>query len=195
MLKKLNLKTFFTIVTLLIVITCAFCIVYNNLNSHTLSQINMYQEQYFKIIKRNDVLLQVYDNDEINKDLNNLSKLYKMVESQIDKNCESLRRYKEIEQQYAHNTGETTIEMNDFAQNHYNSIDKLLNDTYKIIKAKIKQEEFNKLVESEIEWLEEVKEYQKVYDKEEYGSISNLIYLNYKIDMWKFRTLLLMLYL
>ena len=160
-----------------------------------LTQIDIYQEQYFQIIKRNNVLLQLSKDDESEKDLKDLEELYNKVKSNISSDCEFLKKYKEIEQKYAKNTGENTVEMNDFAQNHYNSVDKLLNDTYQAVKTKISAEEFNKLVKSEINWLKAVDGYRAVYDSQGFGSIGGLIFLDYQINMRQFRTLLLMLYL
>jgi len=160
-----------------------------------LTQIDTFQEQYFRIIKRNNVLLKLSKDDEYEKDLKDLSELYKKVESNISSDCEYLKKYKKIEHEFAENTGENTFEMNDFAQNHYNAVDKLLNDTYQAVKTKISAEEFNKLVKSEINWLKAVDGYRAVYDSQGFGSIGGLIFLDYQINMRNFRTLLLMLYL
>ena len=160
-----------------------------------LTKIDNYQEQYFQIIKRNNVLLKLSESDDYKKDFKDLENLYKKVESNIPTDCEFLKKYKEIEKEYAENTGENTFEMNDFAQNHYNAVDKLLNDTYKAVKTKIPEEDFDKLVQSEKNWLKEVENYNTVYNNQGFGSIGGLMFFNYQINMRNFRTLLLMLYL
>ena len=48
--------------------------------------IDEYQEKYFKIIKRNDVLLNLEDTEELNKDRYELENLFKEVENQIKNN-------------------------------------------------------------------------------------------------------------
>ena len=195
---KYNIKSFFSIAVFSVVITCVFCFMTgcsNKTDIDTLTKIDSYQEQYFKIIKRNDLFLQLYSSDNYDKDIEDLKNLYNKVVSEINPNCEFLQKYNELEQKYAENTGGNTFEINEFAQNHYNAVDKLLNDTYKAVRLKIPQDDFNKLVQSELNWLKEVDEYKNVYDKQGYGTIGGLIYLNYQIDMRNFRTLLLMLYL
>ena len=161
----------------------------------TLTKIDKFQEEYFEIIKRNNVLLQLSKNDEYEKDQKDLDNLYKKVESSIPSDCEFLKKYKNIEQEFEKNTGENTFEINDFNQKHYDAVDKLLNDTYKAVKTKIPETEFNKLVKSEINWLKEVENYRVVFDSQSYGSIGGSMFLNYQINMRNFRTLLLMLYL
>ena len=195
---KYNIKSFFSIAVFSVVITFVFCFMTgcsNKTDIDTLTKIDSYQEQYFKIIKRNDLFLQLYSSDNYDKDIEDLKNLYNKVVSEINPNCEFLQKYNELEQKYAENTGGNTFEINEFAQNHYNAVDKLLNDTYKAVRLKIPQDDFNKLVQSELNWLKEVDEYKNVYDKQGYGTIGGLIYLNYQIDMRNFRTLLLMLYL
>ena len=195
---KYNIKSFFSIAVFSVVIACVFCFMTgcsNKTDIDTLTKIDSYQGQYFKIIKRNDLFLQLYSSDNYDKDIEDLKNLYNKVVSEINPNCEFLQKYNELEQKYAENTGGNTFEINEFAQNHYNAVDKLLNDTYKAVRLKIPQDDFNKLVQSEINWLKEVDEYKNVYDKQGYGTIGGLIYLNYQIDMRNFRTLLLMLYL
>ena len=166
-----------------------------NTPASTLAKIDKYQEQYFKIIKRNNMFLQLTDYDNYNKDQKELSDLYKMVENQIDPDCVFFKKHKLIELIYAENTGGNTVEMNEFASEHYNAVDKLLNDTYKSVKTNIPQEDFNNLIVSEKKWLKEVEDYRKIYEQQDYGSIGNLVFSNYQVNMRKFRTLLLMLYL
>ena len=162
--------------------------------SEILSDIDKYQERYFKIIKRNDVFLSFESNNTLNRDRKDLKKLYNKVKKQI-RNKKYLKEYKEIEKRYSKCNEETTIGINSFMENNYNEIDNLLNKVYKEVQQKIPPEDFKYLVLSEKKWLKEVNSYEDVYNSMGFGTIGTMIYLDYQIDMRKFRTLLLMLYL
>ena len=161
----------------------------------TLEIITDYQTKYFNIIKRNNVLLSVGEENELKKDSDELKNLYKEVESKINKDLEIYKKYKEIEEKYKENTGETTIEINSFAMEYYREVDKLLNEAYKEVKSVISNEEFNNLKLNQRAWLKEVEDYNSIFEKQDFGTIGSLVKLNYEIDMRSFRTLLLMMYL
>lgn len=162
--------------------------------SEKINLINKYQEKYFNIIKRNDVLLQLEDRTELNKDRNELDNLFAEVEKQIT-NKHYLKRYKKIQNKYSECNEITTSGMNEFAAKNYKEIDSLLNAVYKKAKSKVNSEDFNKLVLSENTWERKVKDYQEVFDSMEFGTIGTSIYYGYSINMREFRTLLLMLLL
>lgn len=159
-----------------------------------LSLIDSYQSRYFEIIRRNDVLLDVYGQNSTAEDLEALEGIYREVTSKIS-NQDYLAKYDAIEEQFANNTGETTVGMNEFASQHYDAIDGLLNEVYQQIKRKIPQEDFKKLTTSEIKWIKDVGNYESVFESQGFGSNGTVIKLNYEINMRGFRTLLLMLYL
>ena len=159
-----------------------------------LALIDNYQKKYFEIVKRNDVLLNIEENDAVKKDNKELKKLYLQVKKQI-KNKKYLNKYKDIEKRFSECEEETTIGMNEFAENNYKAVDDLLNEVYKEVKSKISSEDFKKLTQSEKEWLKEVEAYEKVFNSKGFGTIGTIVYYGYEIDMRSFRTLLLMLYL
>lgn len=163
--------------------------------AETLAMIDKYQARYFEIVKRNDFLLQLIEYDEYEQDERDLLNLYREVESKIDQDNYYLRQYRNIEDKYAENPGETTVDMNDFAAQEYDAVDKLLNEVYQEVKTKISAEDFKNLTSSELKWIKEVETYRKTFDAQGYGSIGTLKYFGYKTDMHSFRTLLLMLYL
>jgi len=163
--------------------------------AETLAMIDKYQSRYFIIVKRNDMFLQGVDCGGCAKDTKDLSDLYTEVISKIDTNNSYFIKYKEIENEFAENTGETTYDMNMFANSHYEAVDKLLNEVYQAVKAKIPTEDFKNLTSSELMWIKEVEAYQKVFEAQGYGTLGTLKYLGYKTDMHRFRTLLLILYL
>lgn len=162
--------------------------------SQVLAKIDELQAEYFTLIKRNDVLL-VPQGHEFEEDRVELDALFEKVKNNINHKNPYYQEYLNIEQEYANNSGETTQEVNDFAQRHYDAVDKLLNETYQAVRAKIPQEDFKQLIQSELAWLREVEAYHKVYEQQEYGTIRTLMNYNYEINMRNFRTLLLMLYL
>lgn len=162
--------------------------------SQVLAKIDELQAEYFTLIKRNDVLL-VPQAHEFEEDQEELDTLFDRVKNNIDHKNPYYQEYLNIEQEYANNDGETTQEVNYFAQRHYDAVDKLLNETYQAVRAKIPQEDFKQLIQSELAWLREVEAYHKVYEQQENGTIRTLMNYNYEINMRNFRTLLLMLYL
>lgn len=160
-----------------------------------LSEINSYQARYFEIVKRNNALLDISGDETAQRDLKELNNLFKEVENKIDSKNEYYIQYKTIQEKFSSNPGETTVEMNDFAKQNYDAIDKLLNDVYKAVKQKISQEDFENLKITQRAWLKEVMAYNKVFEAQGFGTIGTIVGLNYEIDMRSFRTLLLMLYL
>lgn len=166
----------------------------NLTNSEILNVINDYQDKYFKIIKRHDVLLQLDQDDDCERDMEELKALFEEVKSKINNN-EFLTKYNTIEEKFKECDGETTDEMNDFAKQEYDAVDKLLNDVYKVVKAKLNADDFEQLKLSEIKWLKEVEAYYSVFEEQGFGTIRTIVYFDYEVNMRKFRTLLLMLYL
>ena len=156
--------------------------------------IDEYQVKYFKIIRRNDALLDIIGNSDCERDIDELKKLFKEVEGRIHNNY-YLNKYNEIQERFAENPGETTVDMNIFASQNYDAVDELLNEVYQAVKKKIPAQDFKNLTTSEIKWIKDVESYKKVYDSKGFGSIGTLKYYDYEINMRNFRTLLLMLYL
>ena len=159
-----------------------------------LKAIDKYQEQYFEIVKRNNVLISYESEKALNKDRKELKKLYKTVKKQIA-NKSFIEKYNSIEKQYSKCDASTTPEMNEFAYNYYNEVDVLLNEVYKEVQSKISSKDFEKLVLSEINWLKDVESYKEVFDSMEFGTIGTVLYYDYQTNMRQFRTLLLLLYL
>ena len=165
-----------------------------NTNSDKLLLIDKYQAEYFRIIKRNNVLLNLEEDKALNKDRKELKKLYKEVKKQIS-NKTYLKEYSKIERKFSKCDDMTDIGMKEFSINNYNEIEDLLNKVYKEVKSKIPSEDFKNLTMSEQNWIKEVKNYEKIYNSMDYGTIGTVIYYDYQINMRNFRTLLLMLYL
>ena len=204
--KKIGLLTIICLISALMTFTnCSFAHAQNtvpqkqvvNVNVQAqkiLSDIDKYQEQYFTIVKRNDVLLK-YDSDkDLNKDRKELDKLYKKVQKRA-KNKAYLKKYKDIEKRYAECNEMTTVGINEFSGNYYKEVDALLNEVYKEVQSTIPPEDFKKLALSEQKWINTVDNYKKTFDSMEFGSIGTVIYFDYQTNMAQFRTLLLMLYL
>ena len=158
--------------------------------------IGNYQEKYFEIINRNDVLLFFEDLPELNNDRKELKKLFTEVKKK-GKNKNYLKEYKQIEKKYSQCDcyDGTTECINEFAENHNKEVDALLNTVYKEVQVKISPEDFKKLAESENKWLKEVEAYEKTYNAKEFGTLGTSTYYDYQTDMKNFRTLLLMLFL
>ena len=163
-------------------------------NAENLSLINKYQKKYFKIAKRNDMFLTWENTSVIMTDREELDKLRTEIQQQIT-NRYYLKKYKDIEKRYAICEAVSTIGMNEFAEKYYNEVDDLLNTVYKEIGSKIPPKDFQKLANSQKKWLKEVESYQKIYNTKDFGSVGILMYYDYKVDVSKFRVLLLMLYL
>ncbi len=168
-----------------------------NLNSpaEILHAIDDIQAKYFRLIKRSDILLQVFNYDEHDEEKEHLDKLFLEVEKYIDKDDYYLQKYKNIEKTYKSKIGKTTIEINDIEAAHYKEVDNLLNEVYQEVKTRIPEDDFKQLIKSELRWLKEVENYNKVFRSQEYGTIGTYVGYSYEINMRNFRTLLLMLYL
>lgn len=159
-----------------------------------LSVIDNYQEKYFSIIKRNNLLLREEDDKILNRDRKELNNLYKEVKKQIN-NKYYFKQYKDIERRYAKCDEITDAGIRDFAYKNYDEVNTLLNNVYQEIKLKISSKDFDILAQSENKWLKEFKDYEKVFYSMDYGTIGTIIHINYQINIIEFRTLLLMLYL
>ena len=214
MIRKNNISDGKFIIVAILSVLCLFTLTVNfadaknmpsdqqikNVNSNvneaqkTLNSIDKYQEKYFEIVKRNNVLLSFETNSELKKDRKELKKLFKEVQKQVT-NKDYLKEYKAIQKRYAKFNGETTVDINEFAQNYNKEVDTLLNKVYKDVKLKIPAADFKQLVLSERKWLQEVQNYKKVFDSKEFGTIGTSTYYDYETNMKEFRTLLLLLYL
>ena len=160
----------------------------------TLNLIDNYQQKYFNIIKRNDVLLRMEDDDNLATDRKELDDLFAEVENQITNDC-YLKKYKKIQKRYSECPGITTPEINKCAEKNYKAISTLLNNVYNKAEMKLKFTESKQLAHSEILWEKEVEAYKQIYDSMGFGTIGTSIYYGYETNMKEFRTLLLMLYL
>ena len=161
----------------------------------TMDEINQYQKRYFEIVKRHNALLAMEMNGETTKDLKELKDLFDEVKTKINPDCKFLNEYLTLKEKYKQNLGNNTLEMNEFAIEKYKAFDKLLNETYSEAKSKLNEEDFEQLKLSQRAWLNEVEAYNKVFEKQNFGTIATLIKTDYEINMRAFRTLLLMLYL
>ena len=160
--------------------------------------IEEYQQQYWDIIKRNNMFIQIAEIDsQIKQDRVDLNNLYKKVENAIDKNNNILKELKDLKEKY--NKGiekaQTQTEMNVLASHYLENTDKILNDVYIKIKENSSQTNFEALKTNEIEWVREQEEYQTFLEKQSFGSIFGLIYCKTMQDIKYFRTLLLIFYL
>ena len=155
--------------------------------------IDKYQEKYFEIITRNDVLLKDEDVKELNIDRTELNRLFAEVQNQV-KNKKYLKKYNKIQKRYAKCDEITTTGINKCAEKNYNAVDSLLNEVFKKVKSKISSKDYKYLTLSEKEWQKRVDDYQKNFDAMGFGTIGASIYNSYQINMKEFRTLLLMLY-
>lgn len=156
--------------------------------------INIYQEKYFEIIRRNDVLLNFEDSTELNEDRRDLDNLFAEVEKQIT-NRRYLNKYKKIQNRYSKCKGITTIKINACANKNYQAINKLLNNVYQKAESRLNFEDGKKLASNELLWEKDVEDYHKVFESMGFGTIGTSIYYGYEINMREFRTLLLMLYM
>lgn len=194
-------KNFLIIGSLVVfaLLVCAFFVFKfyseNTVVVRLLTQIDNYQSRYFEIIKRNNFLIE-FDVD-TKKDKKDLEKLYLEVEKRIDANNEYLKKYYQNENDFKNSPIEleTTAQMNKYAYEGYKKVDELLNEVYQEVRKKISSEEFEELKISQRNWLQEVEDYGEVFDAQGFGTIGTVIYYDYQMDMRKFRTLLLMLYL
>ena len=212
---KLNKSVFFRWKTLIFVVIITFCSLLfvgtllskNNSITEDLKQVkksyeyiyeNMefYQAKYWEIIKRHDILLQVAEFDDYYyNDLAELNALFVVMEDKINYNNKYLTQLREVDEKYKNNNGETQYEMNMNAGAYNEAVDAVLNELYQDIRKTIPAIDFEKLKQSEIKWLKDIKDYEKVYYSEDRGSMGGMTYANMLANMRKFRTLLLIPYL
>ncbi len=212
---KLNKEVFFRWKTLIFVVIITFCSLLfvgtllskNNSITEDLKQVkksyeyiyeNMefYQAKYWEIIKRHDILLQVAEFDDYYyNDLAELNALFVVMEDKINYNNKYLTQLREVDEKYKNNNGETQYEMNMNAGAYNEAVDAVLNELYQDIRKTIPAIDFEKLKQSEIKWLKDIKDYEKVYYSEDRGSMGGMTYANMLANMRKFRTLLLIPYL
>lgn len=162
--------------------------------SSTFDIISGYQEKYFEIINRNNVLLNNDDSEDLTNDRKELDGLFNEIKARIT-NERFLKKYNKIQKRFANCDAITTTGINECANKNYDAIYDLLNNVYKKVESKLSFEESKKLALSQIEWEKMVDDYQNVYNSMNFGTIGTSIYYSYKINMIEFRTLLLMLYL
>ena len=135
-----------------------------------LDKINTYQKRYFEIVKRHDALLDLANSEESKKDLSELKVLFEEVKKEIPSDLEYIKKYDKIKKDYKNNTGNTTLEMNEFVSREYKAFDALLNETYKAVQQNISPDEFEKLKESQRQWLKDVEDYNKVFEAKKFGT-------------------------
>ncbi len=140
------------------------------------------------------MFLQLANYDGSDRDDYDLANLFRIVKQRIGENC-YLDKYEKIERTYAENPGETTYDMTQFNDLHHESVDNLLDQVYKIVKNRISADKFQNVKISQQNWLKEIAAYDKVFEAQGFGTIRGWVYSGYQINMRKFRTLLLMLYL
>lgn len=158
--------------------------------------VERYQAKYWEIIKRHDILLQVAEFDDYYyNDLAELNALFVVMEDKINYNNKYLTQLREVDEKYKNNNGETQYEMNMNAGAYNEAVDAVLNELYQDIRKTIPAIDFEKLKQSEIKWLKDIKDYEKVYYSEDRGSMGGMTYANMLANMRKFRTLLLIPYL
>lgn len=162
--------------------------------SKKIDKINKYQQSYFEVVYRNDVLLKISDSEELYTDRKDLDNLFSEVEKQIT-NERYLNKYKRIQKRYSNCDAITTIGINNCAEQNYNEINNFLDKVYKKSKSKASSKERKELILSQDKWAREVRDYKNTYDSMGFGTIGTSIYYSYEINMREFRTLLLMLYL
>ena len=164
-----------------------------------LKQIDNYQAQYWEIIKRHDALIaQDLAGEDMNveKDYGSLSKLYKTVTDNIDKDNQYYKKLEIIEDKLGmqNNNGETQWDANNQAMVYNEAIDGLLNEVYKDIKATIPETDFTKLKLSERKWLKDIESYKTIMNSKDLGSMGGMTRAYAIADMRNFRILLLLLY-
>ena len=167
---------------------------YESQLGNKIALVDMYQKKYFEIIKRHNILLQCDDIQASEKDRQELEDLFTEVEEQIT-NKKYLKKYRKIQEKYAETDSDTTIDINEFAENNYNAVDDLLNSVYKKSKSKMSGRYLKKFVSSQKKWEQEVSDYKQVFDAMGFGTIGSSTYYSYMVNMEEFRALLLMLYL
>ncbi|MBR1754751.1 DUF1311 domain-containing protein [bacterium] len=166
--------------------------------SEIFAEIEDLQAQYWQIIKRNNLLINQdfnRNNKEIEKDKKELTHLFNVAQSRIDKNNYYLLKLQEIDKKYENNNSETQYDMNMFAGEYNDKVDEILNELYKQIRTTIPEDDFNNLKLSERQWLKDIETYKKVFYSEDRGSIGGMTYSYMLANMRKFRVLLLIPYL
>lgn len=158
-----------------------------------LSQINLYQEKFFDLRKLEET--------SISEARLQISNLFAEVESKIQQNNEYYQKYIKIEPDLIKDNYGYQDVPDDFYPNpvavfdiQYRMYDELLNDLYSNIETQISAEDFSKLKESEIQWVKEKENFLKTVIPFS-GDLSYPIVGEFKVEVTKFRCLLLMLYL
>ena len=197
--KKILLIVLILLFAVVGVIVSFFFLTNNKQNLQTqddkLQTIDAYQERYFEIIKRHDALLTMEMSDEVKEDYVELKSLFAEVKGKVNLDCPFLSEYEKLKFQFMNNSGQNTYEMNEFASKKFDAFDKLLNETYKAVKEKLSEEDFDKLRQSQRAWLKEVEDYNSVFVSKGFGTIGALVKYDYETNMRCFRTLLIMMYL
>ncbi len=163
----------------------------------TFNQIEDLQAQYWEIIKRNDLLLyqNKEENGKIKKDKEDLSKLYKTVENNINENLGYYRRLNNTERQYFENTdAQVPYDAIHFAQCYNDAVNDVLNITYKEVKGFLPKNDYAYLKASEKQWLKDVKNYKILMDEKDLGDLGSMTKAYAIADIRKFRILLLTSY-
>ena len=178
--------------------------------SEILGQIDLYQEKYFNIIKRNDFFIKNNNSLIENRDKRELDALFKEVQSNLNKSNLYLEKLNNIDNNYenkyfldSNNSSWSKIikkqknntNLNFFESNssYYNKeVDKLLNDVYQKIRKTIPNEDFEQLKQSEIKWLKDIDQYHKHCVENTHSCEMKEWYL---CNMRRFRILLLLQYL
>ena len=169
---------------------------YNVISLNKLQILSSYQEDYFNIIKKHDALITLpieVDNDEAEKDLVDLDKLFKEVELKVNPNNPYLAKYKQIQEQYKTCDAETTVEIDNFMKSYFDAVSDLLKQVLNDAQNRLEPDELKALSLDEDKWSVEVEEYRDRFDKKGFGTIGNYVYAKYRINMMSFRILLLML--
>ena len=163
-----------------------------------LSQVEDYQQQYWSIIKKHNMFLQIGEVDNnVQQDKTDLKKLYQNVENKINQNNKFLSELNNLNNKYNADikNAQSQIEINIVANEYMENTDKILNNVYQEIKINTDSKDFELLKTSEIKWIKDLEEYQKFIEEQGFGSIIGLLYANATQDIKHFRTLLLIYYL
>ena len=191
------------------VLLIVLCLVYFNTNLKTdvdnaetertvLQEIEGYQTQYWDIIKRHNMFIQIAETDiVVERDKEDLNKLYAVVKSKINKDNKFLNDINDLNNKYSKEitSAQTQMEMNLLSDEYVENTDAVLNKVYQEIKIKAEHKDFEALKEDEIKWINELEAYQKYIEKQDFGSILGLLYSKTTQDIKHFRTLLLIFYL
>ena len=176
-------------------------------SSEILKQIDVYQEKYFNIIKRNDYFIKNNTLITENIDKKELNALFNEVRNNLNKKNPYLEKLNIIDSYYENlnclnsnnfpwssivkkqeNSNDLTFA--EIESGYYNEkVDKLLNEVYQKIRTVISKEDFEQLKQSEIKWLKDIDQYQKHCVENTPSCKMNLC------NMRRFRILLLLQYL